>query len=129
MKTKLLKNEEDILFYGWVLEHYINTSFLFLFFSRTWCLAEIVSSRSNTCSCWSLPNYWCLFQYWYGSNLPTSMILYVKTITLKNDSPSKMTNFQRDLFFKRAFLKMKALNFISYIVDNIVCDLLIPYLK
>ena len=43
MKTKLLKNEEDISF---VLEciHYINISSLFLFFSWTQCLTEIVSS-------------------------------------------------------------------------------------
>ena len=40
-----------------------------------------------------------------------------------------MTNFQRDLFFKRAFLKMKTLNFISYIVDNSVFDNLLTYLK
>ena len=40
-----------------------------------------------------------------------------------------MTNYQRDLFFKRAFLKMKAVNFIFYIVNNSVCDHLLPYLK
>ena len=40
-----------------------------------------------------------------------------------------MTNFQRDLFFERAFLKMKTLNFVSYIVKNSVCDYLLPYLK
>ena len=40
-----------------------------------------------------------------------------------------MTNFQRVLFFKRAFLKTKTHNFISYIVDNSVFDHLPPYLK
>ena len=40
-----------------------------------------------------------------------------------------MTNFQRDLFFKRAFLKMKTLNFIFYTVDSSVFDHLLPYLK
>ena len=54
------------------------------------------------------------------------MILYIKTITLKNDASIKMTHFQRDLFFKRAILKMMT---ISYIVGNSVCDLLLPYLK
>ena len=34
--------------------HYINTLSMFLFFSWTWCLTEIVSRRSNTYSCWSL---------------------------------------------------------------------------
>ena len=38
------------------------------------------------------------------------MILYIKTIALKNDASSKMINFQRALFFKRAFLKMKTFN-------------------
>ena len=40
-----------------------------------------------------------------------------------------MANFQRDLFFKRAFPKMKTLSFISFIVDNNVFDHLLPYLK
>ena len=40
-----------------------------------------------------------------------------------------MTNFQRDLFSERAFLKLMALNFVSYIVKNSVCDYLLPYLK
>ena len=40
-----------------------------------------------------------------------------------------MTNFQRVLFFKKAFLKTKTHNFISYIVDNSVFDHLPPYLK
>ena len=35
------------------------------------------------------------------------MILYIKTISLKNGASSEMANLQRDLFFKRAFLKMK----------------------
>ena len=34
--------------------HYISTSSIFLFFSRTRCPTEIVLSRSNTYSCWSL---------------------------------------------------------------------------
>ena len=58
-----------------------------------------------------------------------SMILYIKSITLKNDASSEMTNFQRDLFSKRAFLKMRILNFVSYIVDDSVCDHLLIYLK
>ena len=47
MKIKLLKNEEDILFYAWTLT-------LFLFFSRTQCPTEVVSSRSYTYFCRSL---------------------------------------------------------------------------
>ena len=47
MKSKFLKNEEDILFYAWTLT-------LFLFFSQTRCPTEVVSSRSNTYYCWSL---------------------------------------------------------------------------
>ena len=58
-----------------------------------------------------------------------SLILYIKSITLKSDASSEMTNFQRNLFSKIAFLKMKALIFISYIVDNSVCDYLLIYLK
>ena len=49
MKTKLLKNEEDVLFYAWTLT-------LFLFFSRTRCPTEVVSSRSNTYYCQSVCN-------------------------------------------------------------------------
>ena len=41
--------------------HYTNTWSMFLFFSLTWCPTEIVSSRWNTYSCWSLSNDWCLF--------------------------------------------------------------------
>ena len=55
--------------------------------------------------------------------------MYIKAITLKNDASREMNNFQRDLFFKRAFLKMETLNFISYIVENSVCDHLPPCLK
>ena len=57
MKTELLKNEDDIFF---MLKrtlkplHYINTSSMFLFFSGTRCLTEIVSSRSDTYSSQSL---------------------------------------------------------------------------
>ena len=61
MKTRLLKNEEDVLFYGWMLKHYTNTSSLFLFFSQTRCLTEIVSSWSNTYSCRSLSDERCIF--------------------------------------------------------------------
>ena len=61
MKTKLLKNEEDILFYAWALT-------LFSFFSWTWCLTEGVSSPSqNTCSCRSLCDDWLLFSPAQGS--------------------------------------------------------------
>ena len=28
------------------------------------------------------------------------MILYIKTVTLKNDASGEITNFQSDLFFK-----------------------------
>ena len=35
-----------------------------------------------------------------GNLFYTSMILYVKTATLKNDASGKITNFQSDLFFK-----------------------------
>ena len=56
-------------------------------------------------------------------------ILYIKTIKLKNYTSGEMANFQRNLFFKRAFLKMKTLNFISCIVDNSACDHLLLYLK
>ena len=55
--------------------------------------------------------------------------MYIKAITLKNDASREMNNFQRDLFFKRAFLKMETLNFIFYIVENSVCDHLPPCLK
>ena len=65
MKTKLLKNEEDILFYAWTLKHYINTSSLFLFFSRTQCPTEIVSSQSKNYSCQSLSDDRCLFPALY----------------------------------------------------------------
>ena len=44
MKTKLLKNEEDILFmlkHTLKRLHYINTSSMFLFFSWTRCASEI----------------------------------------------------------------------------------------
>ena len=34
-----------------------------------------------------------------GNLFYTSMILYVKTATLKNDASGKITNFQSDLFF------------------------------
>ena len=34
-----------------------------------------------------------------------SMILYIKATTLINDASNEITNFQRDLFSKRAFLK------------------------
>ena len=46
MKFKLLKNEEDILFYA--------STLTLLFFSWTRCPTEVVSSRSNTYSCRSL---------------------------------------------------------------------------
>ena len=50
---------------------------------------------------------------------------YIKKISLL----AKLANSQSNLFFKRAFPKMKTLNFISYIVDNSVFDHLLPYLK
>ena len=53
MKVKLLKNEEDILFYAWTLT-------LFLFFSQTWCPTEVVSSWSNAYYCGLLSNDRCL---------------------------------------------------------------------
>ena len=54
MKTKLLKNEEDILFYAWTLT-------LFLFFSQTRHPTEAVSSLSNIYYCQSLSDDWHLF--------------------------------------------------------------------
>ena len=58
------------------------------------------------------------------------MIPYIKAVTLKTDASSKITNFQRDLFLKSIpFLKMKTLNFVFYIIDDGVCDQLLPYLK
>ena len=55
---------------------------------------------------------------------------YEKTVTLKNDAPSEIANFQRKgAIFKRAFMKMKILNFIFYIIDHSTCDQLLPYLK
>ena len=41
--------------------HYINNSSMFLFFSQTRCLTEIVSSQSSTYSCQSLSDDQCLF--------------------------------------------------------------------
>ena len=40
----------------------------------------------------------------HGGNLfYTSMILYIKTVILKNDASSELTNFQSDLFFKEHY--------------------------
>ena len=33
----------------------------------------------------------------------TSMTLYIKTVTLKNDVSSEITKFQKDIFFKEHF--------------------------
>ena len=67
--------------------------------------------------------YMYLELYWHGGNLSyTSMILYIKTVTLKNDVPSKINNFQGDVFLK------KILYFTIYIIDYSVCDKLSPYL-
>ena len=41
--------------------NYINNSSMFLFFSQTRCLTEIVSSQSSTYSCQSLSDDQCLF--------------------------------------------------------------------
>ena len=51
MKTKLLKNQEIHTLKNL---HYINTLSMFLFFSQTRYLTEIVLSQSNTYSCPSL---------------------------------------------------------------------------
>ena len=41
------------------------------------------------------------YLYLHGANPSnTSMKLYLKTVTLKNDASGEITNFQRDLFFK-----------------------------
>ena len=32
--------------------------------------------------------------------LPDSLVLYIKTVTSKNDASSKITNFQKDMYFK-----------------------------
>ena len=55
------------------------------------------------------------------------MILYIKIITLENGASSEMTNFQRDLVFKRAFLK-RTTQILFPIVVNSVYDHLLPYL-
>ena len=41
----------------------------------------------------------CQYRYFDTS----SMILYIKRVTLKNDASNKMTNFQRDLFLKEHY--------------------------
>ena len=39
--------------------------------------------------------------YWHGGNIfYTSMVLYIKTVALKNDASGEITNFQNDIFFK-----------------------------
>ena len=44
--------------------------------------------------------------YWHGGNLSyISMILDIKTVTLKNDASGKITNFQSDPFFKEHCLR------------------------
>ena len=41
------------------------------------------------------------YLYWHGVNISyTSIILYIMSIALKNNSSSEIANFQRDLFFK-----------------------------
>ena len=41
------------------------------------------------------------YLHWHGENLSyTSIILYIKTVKLKNDASREITNFQRDLFLK-----------------------------
>ena len=78
MKSKLLKNEEDILFDAWTLT-------LFLIFSQRWCLTEVVSSRSNTYYCWSLSDDRCLF--------PALRHELMLSITFKaTDSPERLSS-------------------------------------
>ena len=31
---------------------------------------------------------------------PDSLVLYIETVTSKNDASSKITNFQKDMYFK-----------------------------
>ena len=69
MKTKRLKNEEDILFYGWTLKHYAKTSSLFLFFSRTQCTTEIVSSWSNKAYFQPWYKRWCIFKHIFWTTI------------------------------------------------------------
>ena len=39
--------------------------------------------------------------YWHGGDISyTSMIMYIKTGTLKNDASSEIIKFQGDIFFK-----------------------------
>ena len=59
----------------------------------------------------------------------TSMILYIKIVTLKNDASNKITNFQSDPFFQEHPHRMKILNFIFYIIAHSTYDQLFPYLK
>ena len=83
MKTELLKNEDDIFF---MLKrtlkplHYINTSSMFLFFSGTRCLTEIVSSRSDTYSSQSLSDDRCLFAALYNGHV-VLIVNYIAIIT------------------------------------------------
>ena len=64
------------------------------------------------------------YLYWHASNPSyTSMILYIKTDTLKNDASSETTNFISEV---STFLKMKILNFIFLIIDHSTCDQLLP---
>ena len=53
------------------------------------------------------------YLYWHGSNPSyTSMILYIKTDTLKNDASSEKTNFTSEEFFNKilgkTFLKQQS---------------------
>ena len=83
MKTELLKNEDDIFF---MLKrtlkplHYINTSSMFLFFSGTRCLTEIVSSRSDTYSSQSLSDDRRLFAALYNGHV-VLIVNYIAIIT------------------------------------------------
>ena len=64
------------------------------------------------------------YLYWHGSNPSyNSMILYIKTDTLKNDASSETANFISEV---STFLKMKILNFIFLIIDRSTCDQLLP---
>ena len=100
MKTKLLKNEEDILFYGWTLKHYTNTSSL-LFFFRTWCPTEVVSSRSNTYSCRSLSDDRRLFP-------ALTKMLYVEFYIIVHTLKRRLNAYSPFLSYHSQILTLKA---------------------
>ena len=101
MKTKLLKNEEDTLFYAWTLV-------LFLFFSWIPCLTEVVSSWSNT--------------YYYQS-LSDGRRLF---LALESISKILEKRLQRNLCFRKLFCIYEQS---LWNTSGGVCDCIAPLLK